>query len=113
MSRKFSCRVDSNQPEVVAAIRKLGATVAHTHTIGKGFPDICVGHGGLTMLAEIKDGSKPQSAQKLTEDEQEWHDKWTGGCYLIRNVEDAAKAVETLKLWENILRSAICGRKTS
>lgn len=108
MSRKFSCRVDSNQGEIVAAIRKLGATVAHTHTIGKGFPDICIGYAGQTMLAEIKDGSKPPSGQKLTKDEQDWLDSWRGGCYLIRNIDDAAKAVETLKLWGSILREATC-----
>jgi hypothetical protein len=108
MSRKYGCKADKNQPEIVEAIRKLGGTVLHLHTLGHGAPDICIGYGGLSLLAEIKDGGRPLSAQKLTKDEQEWHSKWTGGCYLIRNVEDAAKAVNTLKSWGMKLREAAC-----
>ncbi len=106
MSRRYQCKADANQPEIVDAIRKLGATVLHLHTIGKGCPDICIGYAGLSLLAEIKDGSKPLSAQKLTADEQEWHDTWKGGVYLIRHVEDAICAVSTLRQWGDILRGA-------
>jgi len=105
---RFAARVDANQAEIVAALRQVGASVQHLHTVGKGCPDICIGHGGLSLLAEIKDGSKPLSAQKLTKDEQDWHDKWTGGVYLIRNIEDALRAVETLKLWGIKLREVTC-----
>lgn len=101
----YRCKVDDNQPEIVKFIRSMGATVQHLHTIGKGCPDIAIGYAGLTMLAELKDGSKPVSAQKLTADEQKWHDDWKGGVYLIRNVKDAANAVSTLRKWGDILRS--------
>lgn len=101
MSRKYHCKADANQPEIVAAIRAIGGTVLHMHTLGHGAPDIAIGYGGLTLLAEIKDGSK-----KLTPDELAWHESWTGGCYLIRNIEDAARAVETLKSWGIILRGS-------
>ena len=104
MSRRFHCKADANQPEIVEAIRRAGATVLHLHTIGKGCPDICIGYAGLSLLAEIKDGSKPQSAQRLTSDEQEWHDTWKGGVYIVRNVEDALNAVLTLRRWGDILR---------
>lgn len=102
MSRRYLCKVDANQPAIVEAIRRAGATVMDMHILGEGKPDIAIGHGGLTIIAEIKDGDK-----KLTPDEQEFHNTWTGGVYLIRNVEDALNAVATLRRWAMILREAV------
>ena len=81
-------RVDDNQKEIVKWFREFGFSVAHTHTIGKGFPDIVVAKYGITFLVEIKDGSKPPSAQKLTEDEEKFHKEWKGVIKIIRNLED-------------------------
>jgi hypothetical protein len=67
---KFAARIDANQPAIVAAIRKMGATVLHLHTIGKGAPDILIGYQGKNALVELKDGAKPPSARKLTPDEE-------------------------------------------
>lgn len=102
--RRYHSKADANQPEIVEAIRKLGGTVLHLHTLGHGAPDLAVGYGGLTMLAEIKDGSKPPSAQKLTPDEEKWHGSWTGGVYLIRDIEDAARMLDTMRRWASALR---------
>jgi hypothetical protein len=33
-------RTDRNQAEIVKALRQVGASVGHTHEVGKGFPDI-------------------------------------------------------------------------
>ena len=49
-------RIDANQPEIVDGLRRIGATVRSTATIGIGFPDICVGFRGKNYLFEIKDG---------------------------------------------------------
>lgn len=65
--------------------------------------DILAGYGGVTMAAEIKDGSKPPSKQKLTPAEQKFHDNWKGGIYLIRNVDDAMNMVETMRMNAGIL----------
>lgn len=72
-------KVDANQPEIVAALRKAGATVQHLHAVGQGCPDILVGWRGLTVLMELKDGSKPASARKLTPDQVRWRKEWNGG----------------------------------
>ena len=82
-------RVDANQPQIVAALRKMGATVLHLHTIGHGCPDILVGHRGKNALVEIKDGEKPPSAQKLTPDEAAFHAEWRGQVAVINSVNDA------------------------
>ena len=84
-----AARVDSNQKEIVQALRKAGASVAHTHTIGQGFPDIVVGHRGKNLLLEIKDGSLTPSRRKLTEDEYEFHEAWRGQINIVESVEDA------------------------
>ena len=81
------CRADDNQPEIVKAFRKLGWTVAHTHTVGKGFVDIVCSKGGHNILVEIKDGTKPPSKRVLTPDEQKFHASWQGPIYIVESVE--------------------------
>ena len=61
-------RVDGNQKEVVAALRKSGAVVFHVHTI-KNLFDILVAYNGKLIAIEIKDGTLSPSARKLTEGE--------------------------------------------
>jgi len=85
--------VDANQSEIVKALRGIGATVSLTHRLGEGFPDICVGYHGRNILMEIKDGSKPPSARKLTKPEQAWHDAWRGQVVIVESVDDALVAI--------------------
>lgn len=82
-------RVDSNQKEIVACMRNLGATVAITSMVGKGFVDAVVGFRGTNYLVEIKDGKKCKSAQKLTEHEKEFHETWRGTVHIVTSVNDA------------------------
>ena len=84
-----AAKVDANQAIITQALRQMGATVTPTHTVGNGFPDLAVGFQGVTLLVEIKDGSKPPSKRKLTPDEQEWHDNWRGQVAIVESVEDA------------------------
>jgi len=84
-------KVDTNQPAIVAALRELGCSVSHTHTLGRGFPDICFGYHGQTFLAEIKDGSLPPSKRVLTEDEEKWHTGWLGQVAIFESVDDVVE----------------------
>lgn len=70
MSRR-AARVDANQPAIVAALRREGVRVFDTHRLGSGFPDLVALHrdGRSVVLIEVKDGSKPPSARRLTDDE--------------------------------------------
>lgn len=83
-----AAKADDNQPQIVKAFRQLGFDVAHTHTIGKGFPDIVVGRNGINTLVEIKDGKKVKSQKQLTADEKEFHENWRGKIIIIESVED-------------------------
>jgi Holliday junction resolvase len=92
MRRK--ARADANQPEIVSALRHAGATVIHTHTVGKGFVDIVVGFRNQTYLMELKDGSKKPSARVLTEDEFALHTTWRGGpLVVVSSVDEALEAI--------------------
>lgn len=84
-------KVDSNQPEIVADLRKIGASVHSTAMVGNGFPDIVVGMFGQNWLFEIKDPEKPPSARKLTEKEKDFHDLWMGQVHEIMTTEDALR----------------------
>ena len=82
-------RIDGNQNAIVAALRKCGATVQILSTVGNGCPDILVGYRGRNLVMEIKDDSQPESGQKLTPDEERWHDKWRGQKAIVHNVAEA------------------------
>ena len=88
-----AAKVDNNQTEIVAALRKIGATVQPLHAVGQGCPDILVGWRGMNTILEIKDGKKPPSARKLTEDQEKWHAAWRGQVTVVETVEQAIEAV--------------------
>ena len=84
-----AARIDSNQPEIVQALRDVGASVALTHQLGGGFPDLVVGYRANNFLIEIKDGSKPPSKRQLTEDEKDFHAAWRGKIEIANSVDEA------------------------
>ena len=86
-------KVDANQREVVAALRGAGASVQLLHAVGEGCPDLLVGYKGLNMLLEVKDGSKPPSAQKLTPQQEVWHRDWRGHRVVVNSAEAALAAI--------------------
>lgn len=92
----YAKRVDANQKTIVTALRGLGMKVYVTSMVGHGFPDLCASYAGKTHLIEIKDGSKPPSAQKLTQDEREFIDGWLAPVHLIRSVDDAINLFQSL-----------------
>lgn len=85
-----AAKVDANQEQVVEALRAVGASVQTLAAIGKGVPDLLVGYQGKTLLFEVKDGSKPPSERRLTEDQLKWHGAWRGGPLAVVDGPDAA-----------------------
>jgi hypothetical protein len=86
-------RIDSNQPEIVKALRSVGASVQSLADLGKGVPDLLVAYRGRNYLLEVKDGSLPPSRRRLTEDEQNWHDSWRGQVVIVETIDDALKVI--------------------
>jgi len=88
-----AAKIDRNQPEIVKALRKVGASVQHLHEVGAGCPDLLVGFRYENYLLEVKDGEKVPSAQQLNADQEEWHRKWFGRVAVVRNVDEALQAI--------------------
>ena len=90
---KYAAKIDRNQPEIVAALRKAGASVAITSTAGQGFPDLVVGYRGVSYLIEVKDGELPPSARKLTTAQVKFRDNWRGHYAVVKSVEEALAVI--------------------
>lgn len=93
---RYAAKVDSNQKEIVAALRKRGAAVLITSQLKNAF-DILVGFNGNLFIMEIKDGNKPPSAQKLTSGEikcKELFESVGVTYHVITSVESALETIE-------------------
>ena len=93
-----ACRTDSNQTQIVAALRAAGCSVQCLHQLGGGVPDLLIGRvtpGGvkLNYLLEVKDGSKPLSKRSLTPEEVQWHQGWKGQVNTVTSVREALQVV--------------------
>jgi len=95
-------RTDANHTAVAEAFEKAGFSVDKTN----GLWDLTVGYGGITILVEVKDGSKPPSKQKLTDREKKFHGSWTGGIRLITKVEDVQEVRRTVLADLNAINKA-------
>jgi hypothetical protein len=96
--RFFAHRTDANQPEIIAAFRKLGCTVAITSSLGNGFPDLVVGKPKLAkvVLVEVKDEAKPPSARELTDAEKDFRDAWAGAYAVVTSLADVVRVVKLM-----------------
>lgn len=76
---------DANQPIIVKALRKVGASVAITTEVGGGFPDLVVGYRMETHLLELK-----VPGGKLRPTQVEFHRDWHGKpIHVVESVEQA------------------------
>ncbi len=88
-----AARKDANQAQIENALQRIGAVVKDTSALGNGFPDVVAKYRGRVWLLEIKDGTKPASAQKLTEAEQKFHTDFAGCVYVVNSVDAAIQVV--------------------
>lgn len=82
-------RTDSNHAEIRAVFRRLCPAVADTSDVGRGFPDLVVLCRGRVLLVEVKDGSKPPSARRLTPDEEGFARRWGDSYRVVTSVDEA------------------------
>ena len=92
---RYDARTDANQPGIIKALQAEGCAV---HIIR--WPvDLLVGVPGAGWIAvEVKEGSKPPSARKLTEDQIAFIGSAPPGCStaVVIDVESALRAVRTM-----------------
>ena len=91
-----AAKVDANHAAIVDALRKIGCFVQSLAQVGKGCPDLLVGHAGRWHAIEVKDGAKVPSARKLTPDEAAWHEK-AKKCAPVHVVESAEQAIKIVR----------------
>ena len=91
-----AAKIDANQPEIVKALRDAGCGVVSLAAMGDGVLDLLVHepfYPWRTVLMEVKDGSKPPSARKLTPAQQKFWAEWKGPKYLVNTIDEALAAV--------------------
>lgn len=83
-----AARRDHGEQDIIKAMRACGAYVKAINDEGT-FDLLCY-YNGHTLLLEIKDGTKPPSARRLTDAEQKFHDEWPGSnLHIINSVQEA------------------------
>ena len=88
-----NARIDKNHPEIVAAFRKLGASVLSLAPLGRGIPDLLVAIGGVTWLVEIKSKKGKENDLQL-----EWAENWRGARAVVRDTQGVETVVKTMRL---------------
>lgn len=93
-----AARTDRNHTAIVDAFRKLGCSVLSLAALGKGVPDLLVAGGNLMILAEVKDGTKPPSRRRLTDDQIAFRKAWKGTIYVVHDLDQVAEIVRMLRM---------------
>ena len=88
---RLASRADSNQREIVQALRTCGAAVLHLHRVGSGCPDLLVCYHKQLFLIEIK-----TRTGRFTKDELHFIASWPGTIYVVRSIEEALEAINAI-----------------
>jgi hypothetical protein len=80
-------RVDSNQAEIVDALKRAGCTVQPLTAVGSGCPDLLVSRAGVNYLLELKADSE------LAKSQIDWINAWNAKVHVVRNIDEALRAV--------------------
>lgn len=76
---RYAKAVDANHQQVLKAFTANGCTVEDYSKAGGGIPDLRVHTrawaGSVTFWVEVKDGSKPPPARRLTPAQVEWRQR--------------------------------------
>jgi len=90
-----AARRDAGEQDIIKAMREAGAFVKVIND--EGTFDLLCWCNGRTLLLEIKDGTKPPSARRLTDAEQKFHDTWPGdNLHIVNSVEEALALLRSL-----------------
>ena len=96
---RYAAKVDKGHPQIVDALRAVGASVQSLAAVGVGCPDLLVGRGGRTYLLEVKaplgpEGGASEDGQKLQPSQKSWIAAWRGDpVRVVRSVDEALAAV--------------------
>lgn len=101
MTRGHKGRTDGNHTEVAKALLAIGCSVQSIAAVGLGCPDLLAAKWDVTVLFEVKDGSKPASERALTKHEKKFHEGWKGLCFVVESGEQAVRIMrEAVRRYE-------------
>ena len=84
-------KTDANQSAIMAVLREVGATVVDLSAVGKGCPDLLVGHRGVTYLLEVKN---VKGKNRTTPDQDVFYAWWRGApVAIVRTADEALSAI--------------------
>jgi Holliday junction resolvase len=92
-----AAKIDANQSELVKIMRDMGVSVKITSSAHDGMTDLVVGFGGITVLVEVKDGSRSPSERKFTQKQVEFHSSFAGAITVIETVDQAIQLVNLIR----------------
>ena len=88
-------KTDANQSAIIAVLREVGATVVDLSAVGKGCPDLLVGHRGATYLLEVKN---VKGKNRTTPDQDVFYAWWRGGpVHIVRTADEALSAIGAVR----------------
>ena len=89
MPRGYAQKRDTNEPEIVNALKKIGASVTIlSGSSAPGVPDLLVGYRNKTYLIEVK-----YKKNGLTPDQKLWHSNWVGQVAIVRSVDEVLQVL--------------------
>ena len=88
----INAKVDLNQSEIIAALRRLQIGVIDLHRVGHGCPDFAAGIHGINYFMECK----APGVNFLTPDEFRFHSTWPGQVAVVHSVDEALKVMGLL-----------------
>jgi hypothetical protein len=91
-----ACRKDANHGSVLDRILSIGWSALDLAQYGAPV-DLAVSKGRTCALVEIKDGSKPPSARKITKAGQAARDRWQGPYLVVTSPDDAEQQLAALE----------------
>lgn len=88
-------RPDGNQAEIIAELRKVGASVVDTSAVGiPGFPDLVAGFRGQTFLLEVKNPATRYGRKGLNANQKAALSVWNGAApIVVRDGDEALRAI--------------------
>ena len=102
--RSYAKRRDTNESDIVDALKALGASVYQMDGCGAGFPDLFIGFQGRNILIEVKNpktknGRTYHAAKQggLDDDQALWHLRHEGQVAVATTVDEAIKIVLSRK----------------
>lgn len=90
MSR-YARKVDANQAQIVAELRRVGAKVLILSAVGGGCPDLAVWHFGRWTFMECK--NKDGRGVRYTPDQLKWREEFKGASVAVCDAREALEAI--------------------